>query len=203
MSRYSGPRVKVIRALGVDLPGLTRKTRERRPYPPGQHGQARKKLSEYALRLMEKQKLRMNYGLTEGQLRRLMVAARSGQGNTTSSMVQLLESRLDNLVFRAGFARSIAGARQLVNHGHVLVDGRKLDIASYRVKPGQVIKVRERSRKLTAIESALAAPLPFPTPWLTVNADERSAKLTQLPEDDAIPFALNMQLVIEYYSNRL
>lgn len=203
MSRYSGPRVKVIRALGVDLPGLTRKTRERRPYPPGQHGQARKKLSEYALRLMEKQKLRMNYGLTEGQLRRVMVEARSGQGNTTSSMVQLLESRLDNLVFRAGFARSIAGARQLVNHGHILVDGRKLDIASYRVKPGQTIQVRERSRKLTAIEAALATPLPFPTPWLDVNAEERSAKLTQLPEDDAIPFALNMQLVIEYYSNRL
>lgn len=203
MSRYSGPRVKVIRALGVDLPGLTRKTRERRPYPPGQHGQAGKKLSEYALRLMEKQKLRMNYGLTEGQLRRVMIEARSGQGNTTSSIVQSLESRLDNLVFRAGFARSIAGARQLVTHGHILVDGRKLDIASYRVRPGQTIQVRERSRKLTTIEVALATPLPFPTPWLEVNAEERSAKLTQLPEDDAIPFALNMQLVIEYYSNRL
>ncbi len=203
MSRYSGPRVKVIRALGVDLPGLTRKSRERRPYPPGQHGQGRKKLSEYALRLMEKQKLRMNYGLTEGQLRRLMVEARSGQGNTTSSMVQLLESRLDNLVFRAGFARTIAGARQLVNHGHILVDGRKLDIASYRVKPGQTFQVRERSRNLTTIETALATPLPFPTPWLAVNAEERMAQLTQLPEDDAIPFALNMQLVIEFYSNRL
>jgi small subunit ribosomal protein S4 len=203
MSRYSGPRVKILRALGTDLPGLTRKTRERRPYPPGQHGQARKKLSEYALRLMEKQKLRANYGLTEGQLRRVMVEARSGKGNTTSSVVQLLESRLDNLVFRAGFARSIAGARQLVNHGHILVNGRKLDIASCRVKPGQTIQVRERSRKLTAIEGALATPLPFPTPWLEVNAEQRSAKLTQLPEDDAIPFALNMQLVIEYYSNRL
>jgi small subunit ribosomal protein S4 len=152
---------------------------------------------------MEKQKLRMNYGLTEGQLRRIMVQARSGQGNTTSSMVQLLESRLDNLVFRAGFSRTIAGARQLVNHGHILVDGRKLDIASYRVKPGQTFQVRERSLKLTAIEGALATPLPFPTPWLDVNAEQRSAKLTQIPEDDAIPFAINMQLVIEYYSNRL
>lgn len=203
MSRYSGPRVKVIRALGVDLPGLTRKSRERRPYPPGQHGQARKKLSEFAMRLQEKQKLRMNYGLTERQLSRVMVEARSGQGNTTSSIVRLLESRLDNLVFRAGFARSIAGARQLVNHGHILVDGRKLDIASYRVKPGQTISVRERSRNLTAIETSLANPLPFPTPWLEVDAANKSAKLTQLPEDDAIPFAINMQLVIEYYSNRL
>lgn len=203
MSRYSGPRVKVIRALGVDLPGLTRKSRERRPYPPGQHGQARKKLSEFAMRLQEKQKLRMNYGLTERQLSRVMVEARSGQGNTTSSIVRLLESRLDNLVFRAGFARSIAGARQLVNHGHILVDGRKLDIASYRVKPGQTISVRERSRNLTAIDAALATPLPFPTPWLEVDTTSKSARLTQLPEDDAIPFAINMQLVIEYYSNRL
>lgn len=203
MSRYLGPRVKVIRALGVDLPGLTRKSRERRPYPPGQHGQSRKKLSEYALRLMEKQKLRMNYGLTEGQLRRLMVHARSGQGNTTSSIVQLLESRLDNLVFRAGFARSIAGARQLVCHGHILVDGRKLDVASYRVKVGQTIQLRERSRKLAAVEAALATPLPFQTPWLELDVEQRSAKLVRVPEDDAVPFALNMQLVIEYYSNRL
>lgn len=155
------------------------------------------------MRLQEKQKLRMNYGLTERQLSRVMVEARSGQGNTTSSIVRLLESRLDNLVFRAGFARSIAGARQLVNHGHILVDGRKLDIASYRVKPGQTISVRERSRNLTAIDAALATPLAFPTPWLEVDTTSKSARLTQLPEDDAIPFAINMQLVIEYYSNRL
>lgn len=203
MSRYTGPRVKVIRALGTDLPGLTRKSRQRRPYPPGQHGQERKKLSEYALRLQEKQKLRYNYGLTEGQLRRLMMEARAGKSNTTSEMVRLLESRLDNLVFRASFARTIAGARQLVNHGHVCINGRKLDIPSYRVKPGDVISLRERSRKLQSVEAALASPPDFPTPWLEIDTVNRTAKMTQLPEDDAIPFALNMQLVIEYYSNRL
>ncbi len=203
MSRFRGPRVKVVRALGVDLPGLTRKSREKRPYPPGQHGHSRKKVSEFGMRLVEKQKLRLNYGITERQLSRLMKEARSGSGNTTSTLVRLLESRLDNLVFRAGFARTVAGARQLVNHGHVTVDGRKLDIASYRVKPGQVIELRERSRTLTVVEASLGAPLPFETPWLEVNASERKAKLIQWPHEDAIPFQVNIQLVIEYYSNRL
>lgn len=203
MSRFRGPRVKVVRALGVDLPGLTRKSREKRPYPPGQHGHSRKKVSEFGLRLVEKQKLRANYGVTERQLSRLMEEARSGSGNTTSTLVRLLESRLDNLVFRAGFARTIAAARQLVNHGHVKVDGRKLDIPSYRVKPGQVIELGERSRNLSVVEASLSAPLPFETPWLEVSAADRKAKLTQWPHDDAIPFAVNIQLVIEYYSNRL
>lgn len=203
MSRYRGPRVKIVRSLGVDLPGLTRKSREKRPYPPGQHGHARKKVSEYGLRLIEKQKLRLNYGLTERQLSRLMEEARAGSGNTTSTLVRLLESRLDNLVFRAGFARTVAGARQLVNHGHITVDGRKIDIPSYRVKPGQVIGLRERSRSLALVEASLSAPLPFETPWLELNAAERQAKLTQLPHEDAIPFQVNIQLVIEYYSNRL
>ncbi len=203
MSRYTGPRVKVLRALGVDLPGLTRKTRERRPYPPGQHGQARRKASEYALRLIEKQKLRMNYGLTEAQLRRVVVEAQSGRTNTAESIVRVLESRLDNLVFRAGFARTIAAARQLVGHGHVLVDGRKVDVASYRVGPGRVVSIRERSRRVLAIEAALANPLPGPTPWLEVDVERKCAKLLWAPEHDAVPFPVNIQLVIEYYSNRL
>lgn len=111
MSRYRGPRVRVLRALGAELPGLTRKTAERRPYPPGQHGQQRRKYTEYGLRLMEKQKLRMNYGLGERQLLRLFVEASSSKGNTAERLLELLERRLDNVVFRAGFARSIPGAR--------------------------------------------------------------------------------------------
>ena len=162
MSRYTGPRVRVMRKLGTELPGLTRKKAERRPYPPGQHGQARKKLSEYALRLLEKQKLRMNYGLNERQLLGLFTEARGTKGNTAERLIELLERRLDNVVFRAGFARTIPGARQLVGHGHVLVDGKKVDIASYRVRQGQVISIRERSKSLASIAASLATPLPFP-----------------------------------------
>ncbi|RYZ60910.1 MAG: 30S ribosomal protein S4, partial [Proteobacteria bacterium] len=121
MSRYTGPRVKKMRALGVELPGLSRKKIERRPYPPGQHGQARKKVSEFALRLHEKQKLRYNYGIGERQLRGLMTEALSSKTAPGKKLIELLERRLDNAVFRAGFALTIPAARQLVAHGHVLV----------------------------------------------------------------------------------
>ena len=143
MSRYTGPRVKVMRALGVDLPGLSRKSIERRPYPPGEHGKAhRRKESVYGIQLKEKQKLKMNYGLTERQMRRLVKKARSSKLATGTRMLQLLESRLDNVVFRAGFAATIPSARQLVNHGHFMVNGRRVDIASYQVRSGDVLSFR-------------------------------------------------------------
>jgi len=202
MSRYTGPKVRVLRALGTDLPGLTRKTRERRPYPPGQHGQARRKLSEYALRLLEKQKLRMNYGLGERQLLNLFVEARASAGNTSERLVELLERRLDNVVFRAGFARTIPAARQLISHGHVLVDGERVDIASFRVQRGQILSIRERSKDLSAIAASLATPLPFPTEWLLVEPESRRATINALPDASSVPFAVNMQLVVEFYSQR-
>jgi small subunit ribosomal protein S4 len=203
MSRYRGPKVRVLRALGTpELPGLTRKKSERRPYPPGQHGQARRKLSEYALRLMEKQKLRMNYGLTERQLLRLFVEAASSKGNTAERLVELLERRLDNIVFRAGFARTIPGARQLIMHGHVLVEGKKVDIPSYRVKAGQAVTIHERSKELKIIASSLATPLGFPTDWISVEPDARKATITALPDATAIPFPIRLQLVVEFYSQR-
>ena len=202
MSRYRGPRVRVLRALGTDLPGLSRKKSERRPFPPGQHGQARRKLSEYGLRLLEKQKLRMNYGLGERQLLKLFVEASASSGNTAERLIELLERRLDNIVFRAGFARTIPAARQLIGHGHVLVDGKRLDIPSARVDKGQVIAIRERSRKLTSIAASLATPLPFPTDWLSVDATELSATVKELPDSSAIPFSIKMQLVVEFYSQR-
>src|SRR4028119_1479484 len=154
MSRYRGPRLRVVRRLG-DLPGLTRKT-PRRAYPPGQHGQARKKRSEYAIRLEEKQKLRFNYGLTEKQLLRYVRKARRATGSTGQSLLQLLEMRLDNTVFRLGMAGTIPAARQLVNHGHVTVNGRVVDIPSYQCRPGEVIAVRdnERSKRLVQIGRA-------------------------------------------------
>lgn len=192
----------MLRALGSDLPGLTRKNHERRPYPPGQHGQSRRKLSEYGLRLLEKQKLRLNYGLGERQLLRLFVEARRRKGNTAERLIELLERRLDNVVFRAGFARTIPAARQLISHGHVLVDGRKLDIPSYRVREREVISLRERSRKLAAITSSLATPLPFPTPWLAVDVDARVATVVALPDAGSVPFSVKVQLVVEFYAQR-
>jgi small subunit ribosomal protein S4 len=202
MSRYTGPKVRVIRALGSDLPGLTRKTRERRPYPPGQHGQARRKLSEYALRLLEKQKLRMNYGLGERQLLNLFVEARARSGNTSEHLIELLERRLDNVVFRAGLARTIPAARQLISHGHILVDGERVDIPSFRVRLGHIISVRERSKALPPIAASLATPLPFATDWLAVEPEQRRATITALPEASSIPFAVNVQLVVEFYAQR-
>jgi small subunit ribosomal protein S4 len=188
--------------LGAELPGLTRKSAERRPYPPGQHGQQRRKYTEYALRLMEKQKLRMNYGLGERQLLRLFVEARASKGNTAERLLELLERRLDNVVFRAGFARTIPAARQLVGHGHVLVDGRKVDIASYRVRPGQVVSLRERSKNLAAVAASLATPLPMAAEWLSVDADARRATVSGLPDARSVPFEVKVQRVVEFYSQR-
>ena len=137
MARYTQPRLRRVRALGVQLPGLTTKNSETRPYPPGQHGQARRgKASEYALRLREKQKLVFNYGLSEKQMRRIVEEARKTKGNTGEVILTLLERRLDNAVFRAGFAQTIPAARQLVSHGHIRINGKKVDIASYRVRVG-------------------------------------------------------------------
>jgi len=202
MSRYVGPKVRVLRALGTNLPGLTGKKSERRPTRPGQHGAARKKLSEYALRLIEKQKLRMNYGLSERQLLRLFVEAAGTKGNTGERLVELLERRLDNVVFRAGFARTIPAARQLIMHGHVQVENRKVDIPSFRIKPGQAVSIRERSRQLSSIVSSLATPLALPTDWLSVDPAELTARVTALPDVTAVPFPIRLQLVVEFYSQR-
>jgi small subunit ribosomal protein S4 len=203
MSRYTGPRVKVMRALGVELPGLSTKKIERRPYRPGQHGQARRKLSEYALRLLEKQKLRMNYGISERQLRGLMEEAKASKDTTGNKLIELLERRLDNVVFRAGFARTIPAARQLVNHGHILVGGRRVDIASFRVAKGQVISVRERSRVLAPVKEGAAVAETFQTPWLQVEKDSYQATVTALPDETSTLFPIQLQLVVEFYSQKL
>lgn len=203
MSRFTGPRVKVMRALGTELPGLSRKKIERRPYPPGQHGQARKKLSEYALRLIEKQKVKMNYGVTESYLRKLVVESKRSKGATGHKLVELLERRLDNIVFRAGFARTIPAARQLVNHGHVLVNGKRVDIASYRVGRESLISIREKSKSLQAIEQGAVVAQEIQTPWLEVDREAKTARVTTLPDETAIPFAINLQRVVEFYSLQL
>ena len=204
MSRYTGPRLRILRRLDVDLPGLTAKSREKRPHPPGQHGQSRKKRpSAYGMQLSEKQKLCYNYGITEGHMRRLFADARASKGVTGDVLLELLERRLDSVVFRGGFARTIPAARQLVTHGHILVDGKRVDIASYRVRTGAVITVRPRSAELAIITASLAAPrLPLP-PWLELDPAARALRVTGSPLGTPATFDLDVQLVVEYYARFL
>lgn len=200
MSRYTGPRLRVMRALGVDLPGLSTKSIERRPYPPGQHGQRRRKRSDFALHLLEKQKLRFHYGLTERQIRTVVQAAMKGSGVTGAKLVELLERRLDSLVFRAGLARTIVAARQLVRHGHVYVNGQRTDIPSCRLRPGDQITLSERMAKSALVQDSLLRFTMQRPDWLQLDDKQLSARLTGLPDEAAVPFAVDLRLVIEYYS---
>lgn len=201
MSRYRGPRLRVVRRLG-ELPGLTRKT-AKRAYPPGQHGQGRRKRSEYAVRLEEKQKLRFNYGLTERQLLRYVKKARSAQGSTGQVLLQLLEMRLDNTVFRLGMAPTIPGARQLVNHGHVTVNGRVLNIASYQCRPGDVIGVRDRDRSRQLVEANLQFPGLANLPsHLEFDKNTLVGKVNGVVDREWVALQINELLVVEYYSRK-
>lgn len=201
MSRYTGPRVKILRRFGQQLPGLTRKSLERRPYPPGEHGQGRRrKASDYRIRLEEKQKLRINYGVGERQFRRYIKQATRTKGDTGLNLLKLLESRLDNVAFRAGYAPTIPSARQLVNHGHLRVNGRKVDIASYQCKPGDVITLRERSKKVEIITTSLATPSLSRPSYLEYNANELKATVRAEPTRDDIPLEIQENLIVEFYS---
>ncbi len=199
MSRYRGPRLRITRRLG-ELPGLTRKN-ARKSYPPGQHGQARKKRSEYAIRLEEKQKLRFNYGVTEKQLIRYVRKARRTGGSTGEALLQFLEMRLDNTVFRLGMAGTIPGARQLVNHGHITVNDRVVDIASYQCRPGDVIKVRDRDRSRRLVETNMEYPglANLPT-HLEFDKNTMVGKVNSMVEREWVALQINELLVIEYYS---
>lgn len=202
MSRYTGPRLKVMRALGIDLPGLSAKTIESRPNPPGQHGQQKlqRKKSEFGLQLLEKQKLRYNYGLTETQLRGVVAAAKKQKGATGSNIVVLLERRLDNLIFRAGFAPSIPAARQIVNHGHIELNGKKATIPSMRVRAGDCFGPTEKGRKLAILKETLETPTLTRPEWISFDSATTTATLTRIPDDDANPFPLDLQRVVEYYA---
>ena len=204
MSRYTGPKVKKLRAFGVDLPGLSRKSQRDRPYVPGEHGQSfRRKPSPYGERLIEKQKVRFNYGLSEKQMRRLMSEARRSQMAAGDKLMELLERRLDNVVFRSGFAPTIPAARQLVNHGHFTVNGKKVNIPSYRVDTGDIIAPRQKSMNLECIEVSLENPPLSSTDWIGLDADKKTASVNSLPTIAAVPFPLDIQLVVEYYSRLL
>ena len=199
MSRYRGPRLRITRRLG-DLPCLTRKS-ARRAYPPGQHGQARKKKSEYCVRLEEKQKLRFNYGLSEKQLRRYVQKARRAAGSTGLVLLQLLEMRLDNTVFRMGMAPTIPGARQLVNHGHVTINGKVVDIASYQCRPGEVVSIREKEGSKKLVEANLQYPgLTNMPSHLEFDKSKLVGKVNGLCEREWVALQINELLVVEYYS---
>ncbi len=201
MSRYRGPRLRITRRLGP-LPGLTRKD-ARRAYPPGQHGQERKKLSEYGIRLQEKQKLRMNYGITEKQMLRYVRKARRATGSTGLVLLQLLEMRLDNTVFRLAMAPTIPAARQLVNHGHVTVNGRNVDIASYQCRSGDVIAVRNREASRALVEANLQYPGLSNTPnHLTFDKATLTGTVSGTIEREWVALQVNELLVVEYYSRQ-
>lgn len=203
MSRYTGPRLKIMRALGVELPGLSRKSIEKRPHPPGQHGALMRKKSEYGCQLAEKQKIRFNYGLGETQLRRLVAEASQSRAPTGEKLLELAERRLDNAVFRAGFAPTGAAARQLVNHGHVLLNGRRVDILSIRVKPGDDIAVSNKALALPLVVECLAEPALTRPQWIAFDEQTKVARITRTPSADEVPFPIDMKQVVEYYTNRM
>lgn len=199
MARYTGPKWKLSRRLGVSLSG-TGKEIEKRPYAPGQHGPTqRKKLSEYGLQLQEKQKLRFMYGVNERQFRTLFDKAGKMEGVHGENFMILLETRLDNLVYRMGLARTRRAARQLVNHGHVLVDGKRLDIPSYSVKPGQEISLRERSQDLAVVNEALELNN-FVPEYISFDADAKKGTFVRYPERSELSAEVNEALIVEFYS---
>jgi small subunit ribosomal protein S4 len=199
MARYTGPSWKLSRRLGISLSG-TGKELEKRPYAPGPHGpNQRKKLSEYGMQLQEKQKLRHMYGVTERQFRNLFDKAGKLSGKHGENFMVLLESRLDNVVYRLGLARTRRQARQLVNHGHILVDGSRVDIPSYRLTAGQTISLREKSRNLEVVKEAIEVNN-FVPDYLSFDADALTGTFTRLPERSELPAEINEALIVEFYS---
>jgi small subunit ribosomal protein S4 len=202
MARYTGPKTKVSRRYGVLLQGSP-KAFERKAYPPGVHGPkgARRKLSEYALALAEKQKLRYQYGVLERQFRRYFQSALSRRGVTGEALLQLLETRLDNIVLRLGFSKTLRGARQLVAHGHIRVNGRKVNIASMNLKPGDKIAVKEKANSKSLVQRGLELTQVSTVPdWLLASRENMTGEVVRLPLREDINPIVNEQLVVELYS---
>jgi len=202
MARYKGPRIRISRRFGQPIFGPS-KYLERRPYPPGVHGpkKSRRKTSDYGIGLIEKQKLRYQYGLLERQFRRVFEMARKKRGVTGETMLQILETRLDNVLFRMGLATTRAFSRQMVNHGHIRVNGRKVSIASFNVKTGDVVEVKNTavSKQLAtkSLESSQVRPVPD---WISFNKEAMSGQIMRIPSRDDIQPMVNEQLIVEFYS---
>jgi small subunit ribosomal protein S4 len=199
MSRYTGPKYKLSRRLGISLSG-TGKEIAKRPFPPGQHGPGqKKKISGYGMQLQEKQKLRHMYGLNEKQFRNLFDKADKMKGMTGENFMVLLESRLDNLIYRLGFSNSRAGARQLVAHGHVLINSKKVDIPSFTVSTTDVIGLRERSRNLSTIKEALTNRHHIPS-YVEFNEAAMEGRYLRIPERSELPQEIDEKQIVEFYS---
>jgi len=207
LARYTGPKCRLCRREGTKL--FLRGDRcytdkcayERRPYAPGQHGRRRKKSSNYEIQLREKQKVKRLYGILERQFRKYFEIAEAKKGVTGTNLLRILEMRLDNVVYRLGFAHSRNQARQLVKHGHFLVNGRKVDIPSYQVKVDDVIEVKEKSRKMPVIQEAQEVVARRGVPqWLELDASNYKGRVKALPEREDITFPINENLIVELYS---
>ncbi|QFZ53842.1 30S ribosomal protein S4 [Oceanihabitans sp. IOP_32] len=200
MARYTGPKTKIARKFGEAIFGED-KSFEKRNYPPGQHGNARRrgKKSEYAIQLAEKQKAKYSYGILEKQFRNMFKKATASRGITGEVLLQLCESRLDNVVYRMGISPSRSGARQLVSHRHITVNGEIVNIPSYQLKAGDVVAVREKSKSLDAIERSLSNSSQV-YEWITWNNDTKSGTYVSVPARIQIPENINEQLIVELYS---
>ncbi len=200
MARYTGPKSRIDRRFGETILG-SEKVRARRNFPPGQHGNnRRRKTSEYGIMLAEKQKAKYTYGVLEKQFRNMFEKASRTSGITGVILLQNLESRLDNVVYRLGIAPTRRAARQLVNHKHIVVDGKVVGIASYSVKPGQIVGVRERSKSLEVIAAALAGFNHSKYPWIEWDESQKAGKFLHKPERADIPETIKEQLIVELYS---
>ncbi len=207
MGRYTGPKWRIARRLGVNIYVGEEKSQkgksvlDRRPYPPGQHGRSRRKISYYGRQLMEKQKVKYYYGIREEQFRRFYQMAERMRGQTGENLLKLLESRLDNVVYRLGFSKSHRHARQLVVHGHILVNGKKVDRPSYLVKPGDVVEVREKSKNIPQIKEGveLAQRRGIPS-WLELDAENFRGVVKAEPTRDEIEIPIEEHLIVELYS---
>jgi small subunit ribosomal protein S4 len=205
MARYRGPRLKQCRYVGTVLPGLTTVATLDRPFPPGEHGANRRsKSSDYKVRLVEKQKARFHFGILERQFKCYVAEALRMRGPSGLNLVRLLQCRLDNIIFRIGFARTIPAARQIVVHGHVFVNGRRVDRPSFQVKPGMEIQISEHSRNKPWVHAIMEETASQPRPnWVEFDPAKAFARIVSLPERSELSFELNEQSIIEFYSQQL
>ena len=197
MARYTGPKVRLSRRVGVPIADVPKHTGEELSLP-GMHGYRGRRNTEYGVRLAEKQKLKFHYGVLEKQFRRFMGIAQRSKGNTGNTLLQLLELRLDNVLRRMGVGKTIWATRQIVSHGHVLVNGRKTDIASFIVEPGMTISFKEKTQKLIRENMEQMAGHNVPS-WIAFNPAQLTATINSLPTPDDVPFEVNMNLIIEFY----
>ena len=204
MARYTGPKARVSRRLGTNIWGTKGETTalDKRPYPPGEHGRTRRRgnVSEYLLQMQEKQKARFTYGLSEKQFRNLYEEAARRPGVTGENMLRFLEQRLDNVVYRAGWAATRPQARQFVGHGHISVNGKRVDIPSYRVRKGDVVTIRDKARQMIVVQWNRDVLDRVPPPWLETGEDGYAVTVRDLPLREHIDVPVREQLIVELYS---